>query len=113
MLIEKRLIDIEPAIDQHAIAQPAARVYRQRPHPAAGAVVDLVRFDPANLRGVDEFGRIDRSRLCHAFLPLYDGLPEWWYNNRRDWLDKETFSCPFTNTPARAAMRNSITSPAQ
>ena len=54
VLVEKGVVDVEPAIDEHAVPQPAAGIDAQRPHAAAGAVVDLVVLDAADLGRVDE-----------------------------------------------------------
>ena len=46
VLVEEGVVDVEPAVDQQAIPQAAAGVHAQRPHAAAGAVVDGVRSIP-------------------------------------------------------------------
>ena len=62
MLVEEGLVDVEPAVDEDAVAEAAAGVDAQRADAAAGAVVEDVALDAAGLGGVDELGRVECER---------------------------------------------------
>jgi hypothetical protein len=42
MLVVERVIDVQPAVDEHPVAQPAPRVDAQRPHAAPAISYDSI-----------------------------------------------------------------------
>ena len=65
VLVEKSLIDVEAAINQHAESKSGTGIDDQRADSAGGAFVDRVCIDAANLGDVDEFLFVEGRGLGH------------------------------------------------